>query len=155
MLLLFLTVWIIFNGRITVEILLFGVAIAAVMFAFVCRFMDYSVQKERNLYRILPDFCGYVWVLVKEIVKANGAVCRMILTRKEVVEPVIVHVCTNLRTEAARVVLANSITLTPGTISVSLTGQNILVHCLDKSLAEGMEDSVFVTMLERIEGKVL
>ena len=155
MLLLFLTVWIIFNGRITVEILLFGVAIAAVMFAFICRFMDYSVQKERNLYRILPDFCRYVWVLVKEIVKANGAVCRMILTRKEVVEPVIVHVHTNLRTEAARVVLANSITLTPGTISVSLTGQNILVHCLDKSLAEGMEDSVFVTMLERIEGKVL
>lgn len=50
MLLLFLTVWIIFNGRITVEILLFGVAIAAIMFAFVCRFMDYSVQKERNLY---------------------------------------------------------------------------------------------------------
>jgi len=155
MFLLFLAVWIIFNGRITVEILLFGVAIAAIMFAFVCRFMDYSVQKERNLYRILPDFCRYVWVLVKEIVKANGAVCRMILTRKEVVEPVIVHVRTNLRTEAARAVLANSITLTPGTISVSLTGQNILVHCLDKSLAEGMEDSVFVTMLERIEGKVL
>ncbi len=154
MLLLFLVVWIIFNGRITVEILLFGVAIAAGMLAFICRFMDYSIQKERNLYRLLPDFVLYVFLLLKEIIQANKTVCRMILTRREIVEPVIVHVHTDLKTETARVILANSITLTPGTISVSLTDQNLLVHCLDKSLAEGMEDSRFVKLLEKMEGEV-
>ena len=58
----------------------------------------------------------------------------------------------NLKTEMARVMLANSITLTPGTITVSLTDQELLVHCLDKSLAEGMEDSEFVKLLEKLEG---
>ena len=66
-------------------------------------------------------------------------------------EPVIVHVHTNLKTETARVILANSITLTPGTITVSLTDDDLLVHCLDKSLAEGMENSSFVKLLEKME----
>ena len=88
---------------------------------------------------------------MREIIAANLTVCRMILTRKERMEPVIVRVHADLKTEAARVVLANSITLTPGTITVSLSGQELLVHCLDKSLSEGMEDSVFVKLLRKME----
>ena len=153
MLLLFFAVWLIFNGRITLEITLFGIAIAIVMFAFMCKFMGYSLARERGLYRKLPLLCRYVLLLVKEIVKANLAVCRLILSRKEVVEPVIVRVRTNLKTETARVLLANSITLTPGTITVSLTDRELLVHCLDKTLAEGMEDSEFVYLLEKLEGE--
>ena len=153
MLLLLFLAWIIFNGRVTVEIVLFGVVIAVLIFAFICRFMDYSISKELKFYKKAPLFCKYVWLLVKEIIKANISVCRMILTRKEIMEPVIVKVHTNLRTEIARVILANSITLTPGTITVSVTERELLVHCLDKSLAEGMEDSVFVKLLEKMEGK--
>lgn len=151
MLLLFFLAWIIFNGQITLEIILFGVVIALGMLAFLCKFMDYSIQKELRFYRLVPDFCRYVFLLVKEIIKANLTVCRMILTRRETVEPVIVHVHTNLKTETARVILANSITLTPGTITVSMTNDDLLVHCLDKSLAEGMEDSAFVKLLEAME----
>ena len=154
MLLLFFAAWIIFNGRITVEIVLFGVAVAVLVFAFMCRFMDYSLEKERAFYRKLPLFCKYVMLLIKEIIKANLAVCKMILSRKEVVEPVIVKIHTRLKTEPAKVMLANSITLTPGTITVSLADQELLVHCLDKTLAEGMEDSDFVRMLENLEGEV-
>ena len=151
MLLLFFLAWIVFNGRITLEIVLFGIAIALAVFAFVCRFMDFSIQREWNFYRRLPLFARYVFVLIREIITANLAVCRMILTRREVMEPVLVRVHTDLKTETARVILANSITLTPGTITVSMTDQELLVHCLDKSLSEGMEDSVFVKLLEKIE----
>ena len=152
MLLLFFVAWIVFNGRITVEIAIFGVIIAALMFAFICKFMGYSLKKERNLYKKIPLFCKYVVLLIAEIIKANLAVCRLILTRREVIEPAIVKIHTNLKTESARVLLANSITLTPGTITVSLVDQELLVHCLDKSLAEGMEDSKFVQLLEKWEG---
>lgn len=151
MLPLFFIVWIIFNGRVTLEIVLFGIAISGLMFAFVCKFMDYSMEKERKFYKKCPLFCKYAVLLVKEIIKANLAVCYLILTRREVTEPVLVKVHTNLKTETARVILANSITLTPGTITVSLAGQELLVHCLDKSLAEGMEDSEFVRLLEAME----
>ena len=153
MLLLFFAAWVIFNGRVTLEIALFGIAVSGAMFAFICKFMDYSLEKERIFYKKLPLFCKYAALLVKEIIKANLAVCRMILTRREVMEPVLVKIHTDLRTETARVILANSITLTPGTITVSLTGQELLVHCLDKSLAEGMEDSEFVKLLEALEGE--
>ena len=151
MLLLFFLAWVIFNGNLTVEIAAFGVVIALGMFAFICKFMDYSIQKELHFYKLIPAFFQYSFLLVKEIVQANLIVSRMILSRKEIVEPVLVHVHTNLKTETARVILANSITLTPGTITVSMTDEDLLVHCLDKSLAEGMEDSAFVRLLEKME----
>lgn len=151
MLALFFLVWVIFNGRLTLEIALFGIAVAGAMFAFVCRFMDYSPRKELLFYKKIPVFVQYLYCLVKEIIASNLVVSRMILTRKETVEPVIVRVHTDLKTETAKVILANSITLTPGTITVSMSGQELLVHCLDRSLAEGMEDSVFVRLLRKME----
>ena len=151
MLLLFFLVWVIFNGRLTLEIALFGVAVAGAVFAFVCKFMDYSLRKELCFYKRMPAFTRYLYCLIKEIITANLVVSRMILTRKEQMEPVIVHVHTDLKSETARVILANSITLTPGTITVSMTEDDLLVHCLDKSLSEGMEDSVFVRLLKKME----
>jgi multicomponent Na+:H+ antiporter subunit E len=154
MLLLFFLVWVIFNGRVTLEIILFGIAVSLAMFAFVCKFMDYSIRQEKRLYRKLLQYAQYIVVLIREIIGANLKVFHMILTRKETMEPVIVRVHTDLKTETAKVILANSITLTPGTITVSMSGQELLVHCLDKSLSEGMEDSVFVQLLHKIEGEV-
>ena len=151
MFLLFFFVWIVFNGRITTEIVIFGVAIAVTVFAFVCKFMDYSLQKEIGLYKNIFFGMKYVYVLLKEIIKANVAVGHLVLSQREAVEPVIVKFHSKLHSETLRVVLANSITLTPGTITVSLEGNEFTVHCLDKSLAEGMEDSVFVEMLETLE----
>lgn len=151
MLLLFFLAWIIFNGRLTLEIALFGIAVSGAMFAFVCAFMDHSLEKERRFYKKIPAFFQYLYHLIREILSANLAVSRLILTRREVLEPVIVHVRTDLKSETARVILANSITLTPGTITVSLTGNELLVHCLDRSLSEGMEDSVFVRLLHKME----
>lgn len=151
MFLLFFFAWIVFNGKITTEIVVLGLVIAAAVFAFICKFMDYSVQKEKRFYRKFLFFCGYAFLLVKEIIKANMAVIRMCLTQKEVMEPVIVKFRTSLKKEVTRVILANSITLTPGTITVSLEEDELTVHCLDKSLAEGMEDSIFVKMLEKMD----
>ena len=151
MLLLFFLIWVVFNGRLTLEIALFGIAVAGAVFAFICRFMDYSLQKERSFYKKLPLFLQYLFCLVKDIIVSNITVSHMILTRKETMEPVLVHVHADLKTETARVMLANSITLTPGTITVAMTEDDLLVHCLDKSLSEGMEDSNFVRLLQKLE----
>lgn len=60
---------------------------------------------------------------------------------------------TNLKTRPGRILLANSITLTPGTITVSLSDDEYVVHCLDKSLAQGIDSSIFVELLEKMEEK--
>lgn len=78
-------------------------------------------------------------------------VFQMIYSSEYELEPAVVHFKTDLRTTFARVLLANSITLTPGTITVSLTENEYTVHCLDKELAEGIDSSIFVRLLAKLE----
>lgn len=151
MYLFFFLMWIIFNGNITLEIVLFGLVIAAAIYAFACAFLDYSIKKDLLLMKKSLRLLQYAVVLVWEIIKANAAVMHMILSPRFQNEPVIIHFKTDLKTKTARVLLANSITLTPGTITVSLKEDEYTVHCLDKSLAEGMDASVFVKMLKKLE----
>ena len=138
MLLLFFCVWIIFNGAMTAEIAVIGAVIVFLMFAFICRFMDYSLKQEILLYKKSICLLHYILILGKEIMKANMAVLRLITSNSEVVEPVMVRVHTDLKSNFCRVLLANSITLTPGTITVSMDRDEYVIHCLDKSLSEGM-----------------
>ena len=151
MLLLFFLVWIIFNGAITTEICIFGVVVACLMFGFVCKFMDYSWRKEKLLIQRSGYFLLYLGNLLIEIVRANVSVCHFVLSDRDEIHPVMVSFHTTLKSGLARVILTNSITLTPGTITVSLQGDEVIVHCLDRSLAEGMENSSFVKMLEHME----
>ena len=90
-------------------------------------------------------------VLIWEIIKANVMTIRMIFTQKYEREPVLVTFKTKIKTPFLRVLLANSITLTPGTITVSLDEEEFTVHALDKDFADGIEDSVFVKLLEKAE----
>ncbi len=141
----------IFNGRITLEICLFGVVIAGAVFAFTCKFMDYSIEKEKHILKKTMQMLHYICVLVIEIVKANFAVIHLILSEKEEIEPALVSFDAKMKTTTGKAFLANAITLTPGTITVSLEDSRYLVHCLDESMAEGMDDSVFVDLLEKME----
>ena len=154
MFLLFFFVWIVFNGKITAEIVWLGLVIATLVFWFICKFMDYSIRKEKLFYKKFGSFGAYIYLLIKEIISANMTVLHMVLTEKEQMEPIIVTFRTNLKTEMARVILANSITLTPGTITVAIEEDELVVHCLDKSLAEGIEDSVFEQRLKELEKEV-
>lgn len=154
MYLLFLAVWLILNGKVTLEILIFGIVISAVLFWFMCRFLDYSFRKEILLFHLVPLFVRYFWVLVKEIVKANVSVFKIIYSPELQPEPGFVYFDTHFRTGTAKMLLANSITLTPGTITVSVEGDRFCVHCLDQELADGVEDSVFVELLKEMEAEV-
>lgn len=151
MFLLYFFLWIIFLGKVTPEICIFGVIIAGVTFAFTCRFADYSLRKEISNYRKVFQILGYLFLLVREIVKANSGVIHMILTQEEEIDPVLVSFRSDLQTAAGKAFLANAITLTPGTITVSLEGSEYLVHCLDESMAEGLEGSVFEERLRKLE----
>lgn len=151
MFLLYFALWIIFNGAFTAEIGIFGLVIAAVIFAFTCKFMDYSIQKEIHVYKKSWKFLCYIVVLVLEIFKANFSVIHMILSEKEEIEPALVSFHSEMKTDTGRALLANAITLTPGTITVTLEGSDYTVHCLDESLAEGMDSSAFVKRISELE----
>ena len=151
MFMLFFVLWVIFNGRISAEIAAIGVVIAVLLFCFICKFMDYSLKKEFNLYRNILQGASYLLLLLAEIIKANYSVICLILSPKYEIEPKLVKFRVDLKSDTLRAVLADSITLTPGTITVTLEGDEYLVHCLDKDLAEGMSDSEFVRKLKEFE----
>lgn len=154
MLILFFLIWVIFNGQFTAEIAAFGVVIAGAMYWFLCKFFNYSPRYDLFLWKEAPLLLQYMLTLIWEILKANLTVFRLIYTAEYKLEPAVVHFKTDLHTTFAKVLLANSITLTPGTITVALTDNEYTVHCLDKELAEGISSSVFVKLLEKIEEKL-
>lgn len=151
---LFLFLWIIFNGQITREIVVFGIVISAAIYWFICRFMDYNPKTDLKILKKLLQGLHYIGVLILEVIKANFQVMHYIFNMKEEVEPCLVKFKTDLKSESARVALANAITLTPGTITVALEGDEYQVHCLDKELAEGLDHSVFVELLQKMEGNL-
>ena len=151
MYIVFLLLWIILNGQFTVEIVLFGAVIAAAMYAFICKFLDYSFEKDILLVRKLPYILLYILVLIREIIKSNMSAIRLALSYRYEIDPVIVKFRTDLKSNTSKVVLANSITLTPGTITVALEGDELIVHALDVDLVKGIDESVFVHMLRKME----
>lgn len=151
MYLLYFCVWVIFNGQLTLEIALFGLAASGVMYAFTCRFLDWSLRKDWIVMHQCGSILRYMGILIWEIVKANAATIQMIAAPHLEPSPVIVRFRTRLRTSTARAALANSITLTPGTITVAVEDDLFTVHCLDRSFSQGIDDTVFERELLRIE----
>lgn len=148
---IFFVFWIILNGNLTLEIALFGVAISFAVYFFCQRFLGYNIKKELGLYRLVFRYIGYAALVVWEIAKANLDVLKVIYDFKHKPDSVLIHFETDLETTAARTALANSITLTPGTITVFQEEANYTVHCLDKSFADGMDESTFVQHLRKTE----
>lgn len=151
MFIVFFLLWLVLNERVTLEIVYFGLGISAALYFFVVKFMDFSPKKEWAAIKKLPKTLKYLFNLLVEIFKANVGVMHFILSPHYEVEPQLVYFKTKLKNDVERVMLANCITLTPGTITVSLEEDLMCVHCLDKTLADGLEDSEFERQLLEME----
>lgn len=148
---IFFAMWLIFNGRITLQICLVGIVLCGALQWFCMKYLGYGQNKGKNRMKQLGLMIRYVGVLVLEIIKANIAVLKIAVSKELDFEPQLFYFRTDLKETRSRVMLANSITLTPGTITVSLEDDLYCIHCLDKSMAEGIADSTFVQLLHKIE----
>jgi len=89
--------------------------------------------------QILPRLFIYIpWLLVK-IIQSNIDVCRQILAPRLKLEPSTFTVRCTQKTDLGKVIYANSITLTPGTISLSINNNEIEVHALNKDAIEDLK----------------
>ena len=93
---LFVLLWIIFNGKFTWEILWIGAIISAMLYWFVCRFMGYSIKKDLRAITKIGQVIGYLCTVVVEVIKANPQVIFYIMTSKYEVQPKLVRFKTNL-----------------------------------------------------------
>ena len=148
---MFFLLWIVLNGKITLELILFGIAISCGICFFAWKVMGYSVKMEWKMIRNIHWVLFYVLTLVWEILKAAVAVAREVLRPHKQLTPVIIEFNVDLGSDIKNVLLANSITLTPGTYTLFEDDGHFVVHCLKKEFAEGMEDSVFVKILKKMK----
>ena len=144
--------WVLLNGRWTAEIAVVGLVICAALYAFMAAFMGYSPRKEWAVVKRFGRILRYAGYLIAEVVKSSLAVLRLIWSPKLVPEPKLITFRTGLRTDAGKVVLSDSITLTPGTITVGVQGDQMLVHCLDSSFEIDENDFEMERRVMRVEG---
>ena len=146
-------VWIFFNQSITIEVCVFGLLISGAITWFSYKFVGYGQTEKSSLsLRRIPLFIGYTFTLLWEILKANIKIIKLTLSANPKYEPCLLYFEPGLTEEFTRVILANSITLSPGTITVSVENDRFCVHCLDRSMGDDIENSIFVNKLKRIEG---
>ena len=150
---IFFLFFIILNGKITLEICIFGAVITAAVSAFAWKYLGYSPRRELQGLKLIGNFLVYACIVVREIFKANFEVIGLIFNFGYKPKPVLVSFTTDLKSEYARVALANSITLTPGTITVGLDGNRYTVHCLDERFVCDFNENCFVRYLRKIEKK--
>ncbi len=143
--------WLALNAKVTLEIILFGLGIVLVVLFIVDKIIPAKFNKGiplGKLYGVLE----YLVIVVWEILVANYGMIKIVLgPEAEEMKPALMTFKTDLKTDIGRVALANSITLTPGTITVALNDNEYLIHALDVSMLDGIDESIFVEKLRKLE----
>lgn len=143
--------WLLFNGRVTWEIVLFGLGVSALCYGAACALFGFSIRRDLYYAKKALGMLKLLALLIWEIIKANVATIRVIYGKKQP-EPMFVSFDAPVHTDAAAAALADCITLTPGTITADIADGKFTVHCLDRSYADGIDGGVLVDALQALEG---
>lgn len=143
--------WIILNSSITLEIVLFGLVICTFIEVFIYKNFRISSKTEMKFINKLPLIIKYLIILVVEVFKANVDIIKLVLSKDPEIKPTLMYFRTDLKSKVARVALANSITLTPGTITVTMNDDELLIHAIHKKNLDGIDESIFVEKLRELE----
>lgn len=142
--------WIINSGHFDFLLLSFGV-ISIIIVIVVNQRMS-RVNEEYHPPIILSlRLPLYVAWLAKEIVLANIDVIRCIWQRNPAIEPRVIKVKASQQTDLFKVLYANSITMTPGTVTMEVEGDEFTVHALTRTSREGLESGVMDARVRRLE----
>ncbi len=127
---LLLITWFLLNGKYDLITLGIGVLISlfiSLVFCYKCDiFSEMNFTPKGIIYLI-----AYIFFFLKELIKSNFDIARRVISPSLPINPGIVEVETTLKSKLGRLVLANSITLTPGTLTVKITDNTLFIHCVN------------------------
>ncbi len=153
--------WIILSGRMQTKYLVMG-AVCALLVTYLTQ--DLTQQPEgvgsrlrgKQAYSVLVGIWRFmlyfVWLLWS-VVQSNLEVAYLVLHPNMPIRPGLLRLRTKLRNRTGHIMLANSITLTPGTITVDFDDGTYSVHALVPSAAQSLLDAKMQSKLERIFGE--
>ena len=143
-------IWLLWSGVYHTLTIVFGV-ISCLGVALIAARMG-IVDREGHPIRLALRLVTYVPWLLWAIVKANIDVAGRILSPALPISPRLIEVSAGQESDLGRVIYANSITLTPGTVSVEMDDGKILVHALTKDAADDVESGDMDRRVTKLEG---
>jgi multicomponent Na+:H+ antiporter subunit E len=124
-----LAIWLILNQTLKLPVLLVGIGLALFLSISLCRkcnvFNDIKLTPKAFFYTL-----AYLFTFTWELIKANFDIAWRVLSPKLPINPGIVKAETKLKSKMARLILANSITLTPGTFTIDIIDNTLYIHCV-------------------------
>lgn len=145
---LYLLFWITLSQNVKAETLFIGIIISLLI---TILNKDLIGSKQLNIRKNILHWIFYTIILIKEIIVSNIHVAKIVLSRKIEISPQVVIIKTKIKSDFNKTVFANSITLTPGTLTISMDRDNIAVHCLKDEFAIGLTNSSFEKIILKIE----
>lgn len=128
--------WIVLNGQTTWEVILSGLVFSVLVLKFTDKYLLGSPYHEVHQFKVV-NMLMYLLFMIKAIYVSGFHMIVMIFTHK--INPAIVEIETDLEEDFKRTLLANSITLTPGTITVELKGHKLKVLWINKTSDDPVE----------------
>jgi len=133
-----LAFWLVLSGHFEAKLIGFGIA-SCVLVVYLATRMDVVDQEGLPLHLGGRFWVYFPW-LMKEILVANIHVARLILDPRLPISPILVHYRGSQKTDLGRALYANSITLTPGTITTGVHGDDFEIHSLTWVDVDGREE---------------
>ena len=143
-------VWLLWSGRQETTLLVFGF-LSVLLVMWILHRMDHFSDVPR-VYRLGLRPLFYTPWLLKEIVKSNILVALIILNPKLPISPCLIRLRASQSTDLGQVIYANSITLTPGTITLDVRDDIILVHNLTDEMADDLLTNEMDRRVMQLEG---
>ncbi len=123
-------VWLAFTSTLAEQEVYVGIGTSFLIALMTSKFLKcctfYFLCPKRLFYMIV-----YILVFIRELLKANFDVARRVISPSLPINPGIIKFKTNLKSDYAKMVLANSMTLTPGTLSIDIIDDTFYVHWID------------------------
>ena len=145
--------WLLLSGHYTVWLVGSGLVVS-ILLALAGRRLGFADEEGHPVDRLLSGLLYWPW-LAREIVTSSISVTKIILDPKLPISPQLFHTKVSARTPVGVATYANSITLTPGTITVGIDREHdrFLVHALTKAGADDVEAGEMDRRVKHFEGK--
>ena len=138
-------VWCFVHGTISVNNFVLGMIIAPFIIRPFKPLFNFGMEFSfGRAIKKIPAQVKYMYVLIKEILKANIMVAKIVLQPKIDIKPGIIAVPINAKTDVGITAIANTITLTPGTLTIDMSDDRsiLYVHAIDATDPEGVAQSI-------------
>jgi len=119
-------VWMALVNSFDIQEVILGIIVSLIVSYF------FTDNNKLNLLSLIKIYIRFIPLFLKELLVSNVEVAKLVLSKKIDIDPSIVKLETTLKSDHDKLLLANAITLTPGTLTMELHEQSLYIHILDK-----------------------